>query len=176
MGQESSGQQQMWSLVGELPRQLEASWQQGADGVQTRDVSAVKVVGMGGSAVAAELVGAVLDPARMSVSVLRDYALRHRPAPGTLLVFSSYSGNTEETLAAWEDAARYTPDCPRVIISSGGQLAKLAQAASVPCISLPPDLPPRASLGHGVGALCALLEAVGDPGLAEQVPATLQTL
>jgi glucose/mannose-6-phosphate isomerase len=63
-----------------------------------------------------------------------------------------------------------------VVISSGGELVERARAAGVPHLSLPPGLPPRASLGHGVGVLCALLERVGDPGLAHQVPEAVAVL
>jgi glucose/mannose-6-phosphate isomerase len=172
----ATGFEAMWAHVGRLGEQLRESFAAGAAGVSTTQVSDVLVCGMGGSAAAAELVAGILDPDRMRVRIHRDYDLAGAPRPGTLLVFSSYSGNTEEVLAAWDSAENIAPDHARVVISSGGELVARAADAGVPHLGLPPGLPPRASLGHGVGVLCALLERVGDPGLAGQVPAAVAAL
>lgn len=176
MAAQPSGCDQMLALVGALPDQLEASFAAGATQVEHRGIRRVLVCGMGGSAAAAELVGGILDPARMRIEVLRGYELDASPADGTLLVFSSYSGHTEETLSVWAQAGDLAPNCPRVVLSSGGRLSEEAAAAGVPVLPIPAGLPPRASLGHGVGSLCALLEVVGEPGLAEQVPEAVATL
>jgi len=172
----AKGFETMWGLVASLGEQLRTSYAAGAGSVEATGIREVLVCGMGGSAAAAELVGGVLDPDRMRIRVHRDYGLVGAPAPGTLLVFSSYSGNTEEVLEAWDAADRLAPDHPRVVISGGGELVERAQAAGVPHLSLPAGLPPRASLGHGVGVLCALLEQVGDPGLDSQVPEAVSVL
>jgi glucose/mannose-6-phosphate isomerase len=176
MVQGSKGFETMWAHVGALPAQLAESWAVGAPGVAANATRSVVVCGMGGSAAAAELVAGVLDPARMQLRVQRDYEIDHALAAGTLLVFSSYSGNTEETLSAWAAAEEIAPGLPRVVICGGGRLGELADAAAVPRVPLPGGLPPRASLGHGIGALCAVLERAGNPGLAEQVPAAIAAL
>ena len=176
MAQGSTGFETMWGYVGALSDQLAESWAAGAPSVAARQARSVVVCGMGGSAAAAELVSGILDPGRMQLRVQREYGFDHVPAEGTVLVFSSYSGNTEETLSAWAAAETNVPGLPRVVVCSGGRLGELADAAGVPRVPLPGGLPPRASLGHGIGALCAVLERVGDPGLAEQVPTALAAL
>ena len=172
MDHDGTGFETMWTHVSALGTQLEATWSQGATDVETRGVRQVLVCGMGGSAAAAELVSGVVDPRRVRIDVHRDYGLPGGIGPDTLLVFSSYSGGTEETLSAWESAGAN----PRVVISSGGELVERARAAGVPHLSIPAGLPPRASLGHGVGAVCALLERCAEPGLAEQVPEAVAAL
>ena len=176
MAQGSAGFETMWAHVGALPAQLAESWAVGAPGVSATGTRSVVVCGMGGSAAAAELVAGVLDPARMQLRVQREYGFDQPLTDGTLLVFSSYSGNTEETLSAWAEAERIAPALTRVVICGGGKLGELADAAAVPRVPLPGGLPPRASLGHGIGALCAVLERAGDPGLAEQVPSAIAAL
>lgn len=131
---------------------------------------------MGGSAAAADLVGSLLEGGRIRIEVRRDYGLGGDPGPEALLVFSSYSGGTEETLAAWDEASRVAPDRPRVVVTSGGELQERADRAGVPRLTIPGGLPPRASLGHGIGVLCALLAAVGEPSLLGQVDAAVEAL
>jgi glucose/mannose-6-phosphate isomerase len=176
MQQVNTGFETMWGYVGALGAQLAESWAAGASGVAASQLRSVVVCGMGGSAAAAELVSGILDPGLMQLRVQREYGFDQVPGDGTLLVFSSYSGNTEETLSAWAAAESRAPGLPRVVVCSGGRLGELADAAAVPRVPLPGGLPPRASLGHGIGALCAVLERVGDPGLAEQVPPAIATL
>jgi len=79
--------------------------------------------------------------------------------PNTVLVFSSYSGNTEETLAAFDASPARAP--LRLCIATGGALAARARAAHLPCASVPPGLQPRAALGHSLVALLAMLHAAG---------------
>jgi glucose/mannose-6-phosphate isomerase len=65
--------------------------------------------------------------------------------PEDLAYFVSYSGNTEETLAAWDDAAHR--GMPRAVVSSGGELLDRAGAARVASLRIPGGSPPRAALG-----------------------------
>jgi glucose/mannose-6-phosphate isomerase len=166
----------MMSLVGELGTQLRQSFGAGAKGVEYRSIRSVEVSGMGGSAAAADLLAGVVDPAEMQIRVHRGYSPSVPPPDGSLQVFSSYSGNTEETLAAFEASVRAGAGRARVVIGSGGRLLERAAEESVPIVRIPAGLPPRASLGHGVGALAAVLSRVGDTGLAEQIEVASETL
>lgn len=137
------------------------------------------VGGMGGSAIAADLVFA-LGAGRIPYPtvVCRDYAWPAAVGPGSFAVLSSYSGNTEETLAL---AARAEEaGVPWAAITTGGALARLCDARDVPWRGLPGGLPPRAALGYSVVSLSLLLEALGDPGLGDdawdEAVATLETL
>lgn len=124
------------------------------------------VGGMGGSAIAADLVFALAaDRLPFPVLTVRDYAWPASVGPGALVLLSSYSGNTEETLALYEEAGRR--GVARLALTTGGRLAELSKRDRVPLVRLPTGLPPRAALGYSVVSLCLLLEALGDPGEGE---------
>lgn len=125
--------------------------------------SVVVVVGMGGSAIAGDLVAAATaDRRQREVVVVRDYALPGWLAGDAIVIASSYSGNTEETLAAYGEAK--ARGLRAVAITTGGRLGEWAEAAGDPVHRLPSGYPPRAALGVSLAA-CALVVARLDPGL-----------
>lgn len=149
-----------------------------------RDCRRIVVAGMGGSAIAADLLGAWLVR-RWSVQlhVVRDYELPAWVDHQTLVVACSYSGETEETLAVWDQAAERGLE--RAAVTTGGELGRRAEVEGVPVLGLEPGYQPRAALPMAFATLAALLRAVGpagegpDAGTArrelEGVPAVLET-
>ncbi len=119
----------------------------------------IVLCGMGGSAIAGDLVQPLLASGSVSLHVWRDYGLPHWVGPSDLVICSSYSGATEETLSGARKAADI--GCDRLAITSGGALADMASAAGFPAVILPGGLPPRASLGLGMGALVRCLGSLG---------------
>jgi glucose/mannose-6-phosphate isomerase len=124
------------------------------------------VGGMGGSAMAAELLRSLVEP-RLPYPflVVRDYRLPACVSNGARLVLSSYSGGTEETLALHDEAKRRGVACAG--IASGGELARRLEAENSPWRALPAGLPPRAALGYSFVSLALFLEALGDEGEGE---------
>lgn len=121
------------------------------------------VGGMGGSAIAADLVFALAaDRLPFPTLVCRDDRWPAAVGPGAIALLSSYSGDTAETLALYDAAGRQ--GAKRLILSTGGALARRGEADGVPRRRLPGGLPPRAALGYSVASLSLLLEALGDPG------------
>jgi glucose/mannose-6-phosphate isomerase len=119
--------------------------------------------GMGGSAIAGDLVFALAAPRLpFPTTVVRDYRWPAAVAPGALAVLSSYSGGTAETLALEEEAAARGVDV--VGLTTGGPLGERLSARKAAWRGLPAGLPPRAALGYSVVSLARLLEALGDPG------------
>ena len=91
----------------------------------TRDFEQVLFIGMGGSAIGGDLVRVWMDQlAARPLVVLRGYSIPNWVGEHTLVLASSYSGNTEETLAATGQAA--DRGCRVVALTSGGRLATLA--------------------------------------------------
>ena len=170
------GLETMLSLVGELPEQLENSGSLvGLDGLSAmkRSWRHVLVCGMGGSAIAADLIVPLLADQKVGLSVWRDYGLPHWVDSEVLVIAQSYSGRTEECLSGVELARQR--GCGLLALTSGGDLAGLALAAQetdpgvFPLVRRPGGLPPGASLGHGVGALLHFLGSLGvvpEAGLA----------
>lgn len=121
---------------------------------------------LGGSAIAADLTaGMWSDSLPHPLLCVREYQWPAWAGPGTLAVLCSYSGNTEETLALYDDAA--ARGMPRVAMSTGGVLAERCARDGVPCANLPGGSPPRAALYASWVRLTYLLHALGwcpDPG------------
>lgn len=122
--------------------------------------SAVAILGMGGSAVAGDLVRAIFaDRLRVPLVSVRDYELPASVGPSTLVVASSHSGATEETIAALGTALERR--CPVAVISTGGPIGDVAARVDLPRLAFPNEAPPRASLGYGLMLLSGLLERAG---------------
>ncbi|MFN8586552.1 MAG: bifunctional phosphoglucose/phosphomannose isomerase [Candidatus Eisenbacteria bacterium] len=120
----------------------------------------VAVGGMGGSAIAAELTGALYaDRLPRPWLVVRDYAWPACVNARSLAVLSSNSGNTEETLAL--EAASAERGIPAVALTSGGALAERARARGLHRQAVPGGMPPRASLFHAWVPMTRLVGALG---------------
>jgi len=105
------------------------------------------VAGMGGSAIGGALACAALgDTASRPILSSRAYGLPPWTTPDTTVLCSSYSGNTEETLACYEAAGAL--GAQRVVATSGGRLAELARADGVPVIPVAGGLQPRAAVAY----------------------------
>ena len=120
----------------------------------------VVILGMGGSAIGGDLVRALLEPvAPVPIAVNRDYTLPAYVGAKSLVIASSYSGNTEETLTAVEEAAKRGARI--VAVTTGGRLGELARERGWPVITLPGGLSPRAALGYSFVPLLLLCEKAG---------------
>lgn len=117
-------------------------------------------LGMGGSAVGSDLLAAIYrEELRVPMATVRDYAVPAWVGEGTLVFAVSYSGDTEETLAAFEQARKRGA---RVVgITSGGTLARLCKDAGLPCVIVPGGQPPRASTGFLLMSMLAVVEGLG---------------
>ncbi|MBU0709847.1 MAG: bifunctional phosphoglucose/phosphomannose isomerase [Candidatus Omnitrophica bacterium] len=112
-----------------------------------KDFKAVAFAGLGGSAIGADLVRAYLySESKIPIQVFREYDLPAFLDSSTLLFIISYSGNTEETLSAYEQAKK--KNCTIIVISSNGKLKEKALRDGVSFIEIPGNLPPRCSLGY----------------------------
>jgi len=144
-----------------LPAQLgDAVWRVQSAAIEPRDTpGGLVVAGMGGSAIGGMLARAALgDEASRPILAARGYGLPPWTTPDTTVLCSSYSGDTEETLACFEAAGAL--GTRRIAVTSGGQLAAAARAEDVPVIPVPGGFQPRAAIAYllvsalEVAALC----------------------
>ncbi|MBS3114408.1 bifunctional phosphoglucose/phosphomannose isomerase [Candidatus Woesearchaeota archaeon] len=105
-------------------------------------IDKIVVVGMGGSAVGGDLLKIYMRDSKIPVFVVRDYKVPNFVDENTLVFAVSYSGNTEETISAFEDAVKKKAKI--VAVTSGGQLGVMAKKV----IKIPSGLQPRAALGY----------------------------
>lgn len=140
-----------------LPEQLEAAYALGRSLPlpEWAGIRQVLVAGMGGSAIGADLLAAYAAPLGGAPILLhRDYDLPHwAQGKETLVICSSHSGNTEETLSAFEMAGQR--GCRVLAVTTGGELARRAEAAGIPLWRFDYDSQPRAAIGYSFGLLLA---------------------
>lgn len=120
--------------------------------------SAVVYAGMGGSALAAVL-SQTWPGYSVPFVISRDYNIPAFVNESTLVIVSSYSGNTEETLNCLEQAQQRKARV--VVIASGGELVARAQARQLPLVVLPTAAQPRYAVLYNLKALVDILVAAG---------------
>jgi glucose/mannose-6-phosphate isomerase len=120
----------------------------------------VVVCGMGGSAIGGDVLRAWLSAeGGPRCEVARGYSVPRYVGRQTMVIVSSYSGNTEESVSMLEDARTRTSRI--VTVSSGGRLAEMAESLSLPHVAVPGGMVPRASFGYMFGALLGISERAG---------------
>ena len=171
--------QKMYLLIDHLPAQLKNAWDMGM--VQPLpDISGIRsvvVAGMGGSAIGADLLcGYSASKLHIPMNVIREYDL---PAwvqgPETLVIASSHSGNTEETLSVWFQAKER--GCRLLAVTTGGKLEAEAHQAGVPCWHFDFHGQPRAAVGYSFGLLLSLFSRMGFmPDHSLEIAETVETM
>ena len=153
----------MLGEIDNLPDQLGYAYQLGLKHQlpDWRDFKQVVIAGMGGSASGADLLASYCASlAPLPVSVHRDYNLPlFARGAETLVICSSHSGNTEETLSAFEAARK--AGCRIVAVCTNGELAKRAKADNIPLWTFDHAGQPRSAVGFSFGLLLAMFQRLG---------------
>ncbi len=122
--------------------------------------TSIVLSGLGGSAIGGDLVRSyIADEIKVPFLINRNYKLPKFVNSNTLVIISSYSGNTEETIASYKEAKKRKAKI--LCITSGGEVANFANKQKDPAILIPGGLPPRAALGY---SFFPLLFALGKMG------------
>jgi glucose/mannose-6-phosphate isomerase len=153
----------MLDRIKDLPKQVRDAWKI-ASAAQLPpahgDVRNITVAGMGGSAIGGDLASALLaGDLKVPMSVHRDYGLPAYVGRDSLVIVSSYSGNTEETLSSFEEAQRRGARV--LVLTTGGRISELAGAAKYPVITFSYPAQPRAALGYSLGLVLGALTRLG---------------
>ncbi len=154
-----------------LPDHLrDALWRVESSNLEPHDApGGLVVAGMGGSAIGGSLARAALgDRASRPIVIARGYGLPAWTTPDTTVLCSSYSGQTEETLAAYEAAGAL--GARRIVATTGGRLAAAARADKVLVIPLPGGFQPRATVAY---SLVIALEVAGLCGAGDRLHAEI---
>lgn len=166
----------MYNRIFDMPEQMTEAlkigkeWKINPD--DFTDIKNIVIVGMGGSAIGGDLVRTFLaSKLLIPFQICRHYVLPEYVDDETLVVASSYSGNTEETLSAFDDALRRKSMI--AAITTGGLLKDVAELNEIPVAFLPSGLQPRAALGYSFVPLLVFLEKIG---LIKNVETELNTV
>lgn len=168
----------MLGTIGDLPTHCRASYDatRAWELAPTEGLASLTFCGMGGSAVAGDVLASTFrDRLGVPIDVNRGPELPAHAGPDTLVVASSYSGETAETLAAFREAMRR--GCRLLAVTSGGSLQREAEAVGAPVATLPTGFLPRAALGHIAFALLSALKTMALlPSISAEVDETVDEL
>ena len=146
----------------------------GASGFQPQNVL---ITGLGGSGIGGTIVSELVShECKVPITVNKDYFLPAFVNENTLVIVCSYSGNTEETLYAMEEAVRRKAKI--VCVTSGGKIGDLAKKNNFDMILIPSGMPPRSCLGYSLTQLFFILyqwKLIGD-GFREQLSSAIDLI
>ncbi len=170
----------MYNCIFDLPEQMEKalkiskSWKINQDDFP--EIKNIVVIGMGGSAIGGDLVRSYLASSLLvPFQVIRNYSLPEYVDDETLVIVSSYSGNTEETLSALDDAIGRKAMI--AAISTGGMLEDICKLNEIPMAQLPEGLQPRAAIGYSFVPTLLFFEKIGlVKNLTKEVESTIKLL
>ncbi|OGO04302.1 MAG: bifunctional phosphoglucose/phosphomannose isomerase [Chloroflexi bacterium RBG_13_54_9] len=153
----------MLARIHELPLQCRQAWQRASELELPGDyakVDKIVILGMGGSAIGGDFLHslAALESGPL-VFVHRDYDLPPFVDGDTLLIASSYSGNTEETLSAFGQALE--SPAKKLAITTGGELKTIAEERKIPLLTIEYVSPPRAALVYSFVSLLGICQQLG---------------
>ena len=140
-------------------------------------IKSVIISGMGGSAIGGDVVRLLLSSSKnIPITVSRNYNLPSWVDENSLVICSSYSGNTEETLSSFNDAKNKNSKI--ISISTGGLLKDLTKKNDLDFIKIPKGLQPRAALAFSFIPIIYLLIKVGiiDKEILEKLKNSLPGL
>jgi glucose/mannose-6-phosphate isomerase len=153
----------MLARIKEMPWQCQQAWQAVMSfdlPPDYSDIDKVVILGMGGSAIGGDLVRSLAESeARIPVLIQRDYSLPAFVNNRALVIASSYSGNTEETLSAFGAALK--TGAKKLAITTGGKLQAIAEENNVPVSKIEYKAQPRAALGFSFLPTLGVLQKLG---------------
>jgi glucose/mannose-6-phosphate isomerase len=167
----------MLDAVRAIPQHLrDALWRIESARLGPMEAPAAFVCGMGGSAIGGDLASAALgDRLTRPLHTVRGYELPAWAPAGSAVLCSSYSGDTEETLACY--AAAEALGAQRLVATTGGQLAEWARRDGVPVIGVPSGLQPRAAVAYMFCAAAELAALAGaGPRIHTEIDASASSL
>lgn len=155
----------MRDVISRVPMQIEIALREKLPPLQGGSYARVLIAGLGGSASPVEiLLDAFAGQLRTPLAAVRDYSLPHRFDDSSLVIVSSFSGNTEEVLSVL--AALPADATNVVVVSAGGALTSVAKDRHYPVVHVPvelepPGFQPRSAVGYFVTLLARLLSLTG---------------
>jgi glucose/mannose-6-phosphate isomerase len=153
----------MYTWIRDFPKQVEDAVRIGAKAnvkLSLKGIQNIVLTGLGGSAIGGDLLRSYLaDELAVPFVVNRHYLLPAFVSSKSLVIVSSYSGNTEETISSHRDAVKKKAKV--LCISTNGETEKLAKKHKHPLIKIPGGLSPRAALGYSFFPLLVVLGKLG---------------
>ncbi len=153
--------QNQFKVLVDTYTQIEYAWNNkfNIEKIKNEKIESILVSGLGGSAISADLIKNFLHgELKVPFIVNRNYFVPQFVNKNTLVIISSYSGNTEETCSVFEEVLKR--DCSIVCITTGGKIEKLAGENNIPSVKLLKGYQPRYSLGLSFFSLLKILQVI----------------
>ncbi|MCL2785712.1 MAG: bifunctional phosphoglucose/phosphomannose isomerase [Methanomassiliicoccaceae archaeon] len=132
------------------------------------DFNRVCICGMGGSAMSGDIIADALTMSwNIPIQVIRSTSIPNWMDERTLVIASSYSGNTRETLMMYDQAK--AKGCKMVVITAGGELRDKCLRDSNKLIEVPIGLQPRSAIGYTIGYLANIIQTAGGPKVRDEL-------
>ncbi|MGB5288594.1 MAG: bifunctional phosphoglucose/phosphomannose isomerase [Ignavibacteriaceae bacterium] len=143
-------------------KQIISAWNNKIDlsYLKKNNFSSVVYCGLGGSAISGDLLQDYLsNELKLPFKVVRGYNLPAFTNKDTLIIISSYSGYTEETISCFQQAIKI--NCSIIVITSGGKIGEEADKNKIPVIKIESGFQPRYALGLSFFSLLKLMQELG---------------
>lgn len=150
----------LFSVLAESRVQAQNAWKREIPHIKTdAPIHNILFCGMGGSAISGNFaINFLKDELSVPIIVNRGYSIPRWAGRNTLVIASSYSGNTEETIAAFNEAR--ARNCNIVCITNGGALGALVSEQKIPTFALETGLQPRYALYSSFFTLLKIMESL----------------
>ena len=153
-------QSNMHGAISSFPDQLEESFEiikNWSPVKEYQGIQKIMILGMGGSAIGGDVARVIAqNNCSMPIFVNRSYTIPRWVDSQTLIIASSYSGNTEEILSAFSQCVER--NCSIIVLSTGGKLTQNAKDIGLDLITIPKGYQPRCALGFSLTLILLILE------------------
>lgn len=165
----------MLDHIRKMPQQIKAALDNQKNFLVLHDTERIVFSGMGGSGIVGDVFCDLFSESKKEVNSFHDYSIPNWFDEKTLVFIISYSGNTEETISAYNTASKQNAKI--IIVCSEGNLLEIAKRDNVPVIMLPKGIPPRASFPYIFFSILILLKKMGVVnGMDEDIKKTISVL
>jgi glucose/mannose-6-phosphate isomerase len=151
--------QNQFNVLVNTYQQIESAWNNKIDTAELKRIkfNSIIVSGLGGSAISGDLIANFLGiELKVPFIVNRNYQLPSFANNNTLLIVSSYSGNTEETISVFQEGLK--KKCSIICVTTGGKIEQIALENRIPIVKVIPGFQPRYSLGLSFFSVLKILQ------------------
>lgn len=150
--------EKMYAIYDKWPKIARESWKSTIKPITLDNIDHIVFVGMGGSGSIGDLFEALFSSTNIHVTIIKGYLLPKTVDQNTLVICTSISGNTIETLTILEKIKEV--DCKKIAISSGGKIEKICNHTSIKYYKIPLFHSPRSSFTAVLYSLLHILETI----------------
>src|SRR3972149_9974643 len=148
----------MYAIYDRWPEISKNAYNSNIDSVDFKNIEHIVFAGMGGSGALGDIFSSILSKTKVHVTLVKGYLLPKTVDSNTLVIPTSVSGNTVETLTILESANKL--NCKIIGFSSGGKIEDYSIKNNIEHRKIPQHLSPRASFTEFLYAMLKVLEPI----------------